>query len=477
MAITFDSFVFWIFLAAVWLLWALSPSATYRRLLLAGSGLVYYYLVQPGTLVLLCAITLFTYFAASGIQRATLQPLRQRLLWLGIGGSLACLIIYKYAGAMGIYGPRLAEIMPGLRNDIGQFVLPLGISYYVFQAIGYLIDCYRKQAPEDVSLADYSTYLTFFPHITAGPILRSMDFIPQLRERLRLSSAALWEAAVLITFGLFKKMVIADNLASVVDAAYSNLAAASPVQVIISTYAYAVQIYCDFSGYTDVAIGAALLFGLKFPANFRWPYLSESIADFWNRWHISLSHWLRDYVYFSLPGLRSRSKWVPHRNLLITMALCGAWHGAGWTFLIWGIYHGVLLAAYRLLQPLWRKLAALPAWLQRLLAIVFVQQVVVLGWVIFRVEKLADLKVYFSRLVEWSAYSDSLSSLPADMKVYVYLLVAFWLGQFVHQKLPLSDAVRARPWNPWAMSLLLLVGMAIVTFKLSVPVPFLYFKF
>ena len=477
MAITFDSFVFWIFLAAVWLLWILSPSVVYRRALLAGSGLVYYYLVQPGSIALLLIITAFTYLAANGIQRAELPQLRLRLLWLGIGAAAASLIVYKYAGAMGAAGARLAELAPGLRDEAGQFVLPLGISYYVFQAIGYLIDCYRKQAPEDASILDYSTYLSFFPHITAGPILRSMDFLPQLRERLRLTAPLLWESLTLITFGLFKKMVIADNLADTVNIAYANLAGSNPVQVVIATYAYAVQIYCDFSGYTDVAIGAALLFGLKLPANFRWPYLSESIADFWNRWHISLSHWLRDYVYFSLPGLRSRSKLVPHRNMLITMALCGIWHGAGWTFLVWGLYHGMMLVCYRLLQPLWRKLQIGPAWLQKFAAILLVQQVVVLGWVLFRIQSIGDIRVFLSRLTDFSAYGPALQALPGDMKAVAVLVAAVWLGQFVHQKLPVSDVVRTRPWNPWAMSLLLLLGMVIITFKQSAPMPFLYFKF
>jgi D-alanyl-lipoteichoic acid acyltransferase DltB (MBOAT superfamily) len=477
MAITFDGFLFWIFLAAVWLLWMLSPSVAYRRALLAGSGLIYYYLVQPNTIILLVVVTVFTYLTATGIQRATLPQLRQRLLWLGIGMAAASLIVYKYAGAMGTAGVRLAEIAPGLRDEIGQFVLPLGISYYIFQAIGYLIDCYRKQAPEDSSILDYSTYLTFFPHITAGPILRSMDFLPQLRERLRLSSAMLWEGLTLITFGLFKKMVIADNLADTVNIAYGNLAGSNPVQVIIATYAYAVQIYCDFSGYTDVAIGAALLFGLKFPANFRWPYLSESIADFWNRWHISLSHWLRDYVYFSLPGLRSRSRIVPHRNMLITMALCGIWHGAGWTFLIWGLYHGVMLVSYRLLQPLWRKLQIGPGWMHRFASVLLVQQIIVFGWVLLRIQSISDIKVFLSRLADFPAYFPALQALPGDMKAIAFLVIAVWLGQFLHQKFPVSDAVRTRPWNPWAMSLLLLIGMAIVTFKQSAPMPFLYFKF
>lgn len=476
-SLTFDNFAFWFFLAAIWLLWRLAPTALYRRVVLAASGLTYYYLVQPGTIVLLVCLTIFTYLAGTGIQRASLPALRMRLLWLGIGASIACLIIYKYAGLMGPWGVKLAEVAPGLRDSAGQFILPLGISYYVFQSIGWLVDCYRKQAPEESRLFDYLTYLTFFPHITAGPILRSMDFLPQLRERIKLRAPILWDSLVMISFGLFKKMVIADNLAEFVNAAYSNLAAASPVQIIVATYAYAVQIYCDFSGYTDVALGAALLFGLKLPANFRWPYLAESTADFWNRWHISLSTWLRDYVYFSLPGLRSRSRWAAHRNLIITMALCGIWHGAGWTFLLWGLYHGVLLVGYRLAHPLWSKLSTLPSWLYKLCAILLVQQLVVAGWVLFRVNSLGDLRILLGRLVDWPAYAPALAAITPEMKSACYFAVAAWLWQFVSIKLPLSDSVRAKPWNPWAMSFLLLLGMAIVTFKISTPIPFLYFKF
>ena len=373
MDMTFGSFSFWLFLAVTWLLWALSPNLLYRRLVLAASSLIYYFLVQPAMLPLLVTLAVFTYLVGKGIQRASLPQLRQRFLWLGIGASVACLVTYKYAASMGRLGGRLAELAPGLRDSSAHYVLVLGISYYTFQAIGYLVDCYRRQAPSDLSLTDYVTYLSFFPHITAGPILRSMDFILQLRERARLAGPVLWTSLVLIIFGLFKKMVIADNLAVTVNQVYSNIAITPPVQLLVASYAYAIQIYCDFSGYTDLAIGTALLFGLTLPENFRWPYLADSIADFWNRWHISLSHWLRDYVYFSLPGLRS-GRIATHRNLILTMAICGIWHGAGWTFLLWGLYHGMLLVIYRLGHPVWRKLSALPSWLSSLIAILFVQQ-------------------------------------------------------------------------------------------------------
>ncbi len=477
----FDSLLFWIFLAAVWLLWLISPSALYRRVVLAAAGFVFYYLAQPTFVVLLLMVTVFTYLVGTGIQRAALPQMRQRLLWLGVGGSVLCLAIFKYAGMMGRAGIRLAEIIPGLQNDAAQFILPLGISYYIFQAIGYLVDCYRRQAPEKVGFLDYALFLSFFPHITAGPILRSADFLPQLRARARLSlqmaAPVLWESLLLITFGLFKKMVIADNLAGYVNEVFSNLASASSPQILLATYAYAAQIYCDFSGYTDVALGAALLFGLRLPANFRWPYLANSAADFWNRWHISLSHWLRDYVYFSLPGLRSGSPFAPYRNLLITMALCGLWHGAGWTFFLWGLYHGALLAAYRAGQPLWRRLKALPDWLHNLCAIIFVQQLVVAGWVLFRIEKVGDLRVYIGGLFNLDSLGGAISALSSDKKMVAGMLLLFWLGQFLHQSYPLTDYMKARPWNPWAMSLLLLLGLAIVTFKQSIAVPFLYFKF
>lgn len=477
LSLTFHGFLFWFFLAAVWLLWRLAPGSGYRRVVLAASGLVFYYLMQPETVVLLAAITVFTYLAGSGIQRAALPQLRQRLLWLGIGSSLACLIVYKYAGMMGSWGERLAEVAPGLRAGPGQYIVPIGISYYVFQSIGWLVDCHRGHAPDKSSLLDYTTYLTFFPHISAGPILRSMDFLPQLRERMWISSAVLWESISRIAFGLFKKLVIADNLAAPVHSVYDNLAAASPLEIIVATYAFAVQIYCDFSGYTDVALGAALLFGLKLPENFRWPYLAESIVDFWNRWHISLSTWLRDYVYFSLPGLRSGSRWAAHRNLLITMGLCGIWHGAGWTFLLWGLYHGVLLVGYRLAQPLWESLKRLPGWLTRLCAILLVQQLVAAGWILFRVNSIGDLRILLGNVTSWSGASVPFSALSSELKWAGCLILTVWLWQFVQGKVPLQDAVRSRPWNPWAMSFLLLVGMAIATFRVPTAIPFVYFRF
>lgn len=473
----FDSYPFWAFLAAGWVLFLLSPGTGFRKALLAGGSLLFYYQEQGGLVVLLLLVTVFTFLAGAGIQRATQPGWRKRFLWLGVGATILILALYKYGGLMGSAGSRLAEFIPGLTGDSGSFVLPLGISYYTIQAIGYLIDCYRRQAPERTSLLDYALFLSFFAHITAGPILRSADFLPQLRERLRLKASLLWESLLLITFGLFKKLVIADNLSMIVDAAFSNLAEASGPQILIATYAYAVQVYCDFSGYTDMAIGAGLLFGLRMPANFRWPYLAASIADFWNRWHITLSHWLRDYVYFSLPGLRSGSALAPYRNLVITMALCGAWHGAGVTFLLWGLYHGLLLAAYRAGQPLWNGLKSRLGRLHYFGAVFFVQQLVVAGWVLFRIEKINDLPLYLRKVTDLGSFLASFQALSLGQKTAAGLLVLFWASQFIHRRLPLTDYMKSNPWNPWALVVVLLVLMSVATFTLPIPIPFLYFRF
>ena len=279
------------------------------------------------------------------------------------------------------------------KSHIWPWVLPLGLSFYAFQSLTYTIDIYRRDAKPADSYLAYLASASFFPTTLAGPITRISTLVPQWSKRELLSAEDGGKALFLIGLGLLKKFLIADYLAeTLINRVFDLPKLYSGTEVLIGVYGYALQLYYDFSGYTDIAIGSALLLGIKLPINFNRPYAAQSISDFWRRWHISFSNWLRDYLYFSLPGLRSRWKIFTYANLVITMAIGGLWHGASWTFLIWGLWHGTGLAAQRWWQVVRGNptLSIHPA--VRFLKGLITFHFVLVGWIFFRAANLTTAR-------------------------------------------------------------------------------------
>src|SRR6478735_3971803 len=274
--------------------------------------------------------------------------------------------------------------LAGYRQDpaLMQVILPVGVSFFTFQGISYLVDVAKRRVPP-ASMLDILLLMSFFPHLVAGPIVRAADLVPQLQETPKLNRGMVSMGLLLIVWGLFKKAVIASELATrFVDPVFANPADHSALDLVLAAYGYAVQIYCDFSAYSDMAIGIAALLGYRFPRNFDQPYRAASLQEFWRRWHISLSAWLRDYLYIDALGGKTRV----YRNLILTMLLGGLWHGAAWTFVIWGALHGTALAAERAWShSRWSGLVAIPRWG----AIVLTFHVVTLGWIFFRAASFA----------------------------------------------------------------------------------------
>ena len=289
-----------------------------------------------------------------------------------------------------------AGLIVGLRF---QPLLALGLSFYAFQSLTYTLDIFRRDA---VATNDYLAYLTsasFFPTTLAGPITRLSTLIPQMKKERVVEASAGGAALFLIGLGLVKKLLIADYLGdNLVNRVFDLPKLYSGAEVLIAVYGYAFQLYCDFSGYTDIALGSAMLLGIKLPANFNRPYAAENIADFWRRWHISLSNWLRDYVYFSLPGLRSRWKIFTYGNLVITMAIGGLWHGAGWTFLAWGLIHGLGLAAVRWLQVMRGNVKPSENRVLRVIRAVVTFHFVAFAWILFRASNLETARDVLSQI-------------------------------------------------------------------------------
>ena len=324
--------------------WLLMPHQTRWKLFMLAASYYFYGYWNPRFVLLLVASSLFNQLCAVLIHRADNEQVRRLLLGAAVVGNLGVLGYFKYYGFFVSSGTNLLDNLGlNISPEILTVTLPIGISFFTFQALSYVIDIYRRTF-EPVKMLEFAVFLSFFPQLVAGPIVRASEFLPQLKLRHDPRRVDSSRAFFLIFLGLFKKVVIANFLGTeIVDAVFGSPDQASSFEVLIGIYAYAVQIYADFSGYTDMAIGLALLLGFRFPQNFDAPYTAVSLQDFWRRWHMTLSRWLRDYLYIPLGGNRG-SRLATYRNLMITMVLGGLWHGAAWTFVVWGAIHGAGLS-------------------------------------------------------------------------------------------------------------------------------------
>ena len=315
-----------------------------KKIFLILFSLFFYYKSSGPYLIIFILMIIVDYNVAILIEKITVRLYKKLLLGLSIVLSLSFLLYFKYAGFFIINFNSLFEG----NIDIPKLFLPIGISFYTFQSISYIIDVYNKEIDSTKKFVDYVFYMTFFPHLVAGPIVRARDFIYQIDSPLKIDKDIFKESLFRIIIGLGKKLLIADYLAKYVDIIHSNPATYSGLENLISMYVYSFQIYFDFSGYSDIAIGIALILGYKLKENFDHPYLADNITSFWRKWHMSLSSWLRDYLYIPMGGNR-KGVYKTYLFLLITMTVGGFWHGAKWTFIIWGVLHGIGLMVHKLI--------------------------------------------------------------------------------------------------------------------------------
>jgi hypothetical protein len=382
--------------------WLLMPNPKYWKPFMLAASLFFYGFVDARWVLLLLFSIVANQVAATLISRSDSASRRKQFLIAIVVVDLGILGVFKYFDFFaGSLNSVLSKVGLGAPLPLLELVLPIGISFFTFQAISYVVDVHHGVARLAKPI-DFAVYLSFFPHVVAGPIVRAREFIPQLATPRSPRNLPAVPALFLILGGLFKKIVIADFLATtIVDPVFATPAAYSSADTAVAVYGYAAQIYCDFSGYTDIAIGLAMLLGFRFPQNFASPYASTSLQEFWRRWHMTLSRWLRDYVYIPLGGNR-KGRRRTYVNLMITMLLGGLWHGASWTFVIWGGIHGSGLAIERWWQE-WRAAGGRPtnespedvalstatrrrswSWPARLLAWFVTFNVVCLAWIFFR---------------------------------------------------------------------------------------------
>jgi len=377
----FSSLEFLLFFPCVLLLHWLAPMA-WRRLILLAASYYFYMSWNPPFVALLVFSTILDYRLSRRLELESDEGRRRALVLVSVFVNLGLLGYFKYAR---FFAENLSAV--GLKTGwhFEDIILPLGISFYTFQTMSYTIDVYRRKIPASKRFLDFALYVTFFPQLIAGPIVRASDFLPQLDPPVSsLSSAEIRRGLELLVIGFFKKVYLADHLAIVVDDLIKEPSSLGFLSSWIAIYAFAFQIYFDFSGYSDIARGLGQLLGFKIPINFNLPYLATSITDFWHRWHITLSTWLRDYLYISLGGNRG-SRFFVYRNLMLTMLIGGLWHGAGWNFVIWGGLHGIYLVIHklRLEHTKIEELRAPTGW-RRWLGILFTFHLVCLTWVFFR---------------------------------------------------------------------------------------------
>ena len=461
----FPSYEFAFFFPIVLALsWALMPRPRLWKPFILVASYIFYAAASPRYCLLLAGITLANQAGALLVHRTSDERCRTYIMAATVAVDLGALGLFKYYGFFADeIGGFLDELGLGMPLPLLTLALPIGLSFITFQAISYTVDVKRRLLTP-ASLLDFALYLSFFPHVVAGPIVRAREFIPQLSTPRNPKDVAVGAGVVLIAIGLFKKVAIADYLArAVVDPVFGVPQAYSAPDALFAAYAYAAQIYCDFSGYTDIAIGAALLMGFVFPQNFNSPYRATSFRDFWRRWHMTLSRFLRDFLYIPLGGNRG-GRLKTARNLMITMTLGGLWHGAAWGFVLWGALHGACLVIEHQL----RGRVNAPAWLRW--AIVF--NVVVFGWILFRTESLDLAGAYISRLF-----------VPGTPTILAPAAVAAVVGVIGLQLLPPDPLERLRlnlarlPAPALGFGLALMVALVGATVPSQGVPPFIYFQF
>jgi len=452
------------------LYYCLNPKWQNKMLLLAGYFFFGYW--NWKLLSLLIFSTFLDYFCGLGIYHAKNKSRKTLYLIFSITGNLGLLGFFKYYNFFaGNFEAMLTSLGFGPGHLMLNIILPIGISFYTFQTMSYTIDIYRGEMKPTKDFASFALFVSFFPQLVAGPIERATNLLPQVLKPRHPNRTDFYQGSWLIFWGLYKKMFVADNVARIVEKVYQAPGDFSGFHILIATYAFAVQIYCDFSGYSDIARGLAKTLGFQITMNFNIPYAAKNPQDFWRRWHISLSRWLRDYLYIPLGGSR-RSRSRIFFNLMATMTLGGLWHGAQWHFVIWGIYHGLLLVGYRLVQGPRKNKSPSPWWKNALLVLLMFHFTCI-GWMLFRIRNITDMGPIISNMVN-GFHINSGSLMDAWILIQFSILVII-IQLFQYFK---KDIMIIFQWSPWVRVILYLI----MYFSLSIGGAyegraFIYFQF
>jgi len=454
----------------------------------------YFIFYTDNFLVTLLILTILLHFYTGREIHKSKDPKKRKIFFIiGVSGSLSLLGFFKYydfaIAQFNIFGNLLS-----LENQIPllDLALPIGISFYTFQSLSYIIDIYRGSLEPSKSLKEYAFFVAFFPALVAGPILRARNFLPQLREKITQSKTSenlkllvinnsnLKFGLTLMSLGFFKKLFFADNIGLLVDDIFFNPVGLESFSVILGSVAFGVQIYCDFSGYSDIAIGAAAILGFKIPLNFNKPFFATSPSDFWSRWHISLSTWVRDYLYYPLVFKNRKSNSIVFISLLISMFLMGLWHGASWNFVIWGGLHGIFLASFTILRKKFPHASAnvfFKTKFGKIASILITQYLVFFTFIAFRVQDFDHMVYSMEKYVFLDFETVNTIKIIESHEFSISLLILFIILHFIsYRKGNIVDYVSKLKLEYWFI-FLLCIFLPLTLFYLGSAQEFIYFKF
>ena len=508
----FNSFEFLIFLPIVFLLyWFVFDYAMrgckrqllWQNLLIVVASYVFYGWWDWRFLILIAITTVLSFLSGIGIEKAPTQRGKKAVMIANVVVNLGILGVYKYYD---FFATQFAQLF-GIESDflLLHLILPVGISFYTFQALSYSIDVYRKQLEPTHDIVAFTAFLSFFPQLVAGPIERATNLLPQFQKKRTFDYAQAVDGMRQILWGLFKKIVVADNCATYVDSVFGDIGAHSGSTLLLAAVLFTFQIYGDFSGYSDIAIGTAKLFGIKLMRNFNVPYFSRDIAEFWRRWHISLTTWFRDYVYIPLGGSRpdtsrlspfasrlsptAYTKCIAVRNTFIIFLLSGLWHGANWTFVLWGAYHALLFVPLLVMNKnrRYRDTVAtvmLPdgttktRWLPSLkeagqMLVTFALAVV--GWIIFRAENIGQLSSIIHKIFDASIFTLPFILSPTYILPIPLIICVMLFFEWKNRKMEHGlKYINCQAWQRWVIYIFIIGMLLLFTTQTET---FIYFQF
>jgi len=488
----FNSIEFVIFFIVVLATLEIIKYRKFQHLLILFASYFFFYYSSNYLLVLLIFSTLLDFYVGKEIWNADNKRKKKIFLSISLAGNLGLLGFFKYANFSIEQFNNLGNFF-GLSGEIPylDIVLPIGISFYTFQTISYTVDIYRGKLTPCDSLREFALFVAFFPQLVAGPILRASQFLPQLREKIEnislksnlrsivIQNQNLKFGITMMAFGFLKKMFFADNIAPLVNEIFTHPIGAPSYEIWIGTIAFGIQIYADFSGNSDIAIVAALILGFKIPQNFNKPYFASSPSDFWRRWHISLSSWLRDYLYIPLGG-NHKSEKRTYFNLATVMFLGGLWHGASWNFVVWGMLHGLYLALHKMILdkfPMLKNNSFFKTKIGKIIAILITQYFVFLAWIPFRVHDVESMVYSMNKFIIFDFQFSGAMEFLASHKFSIFILILFILLHFISfRKENLIKKISSCNLKLWTV-VLIIISLAIVFFYNGNPEDFIYFKF
>ena len=488
----FNTIDFVIFFIAVLVVITIFRQRRFQHVFLVIASYFFFYFTSNYLIVLLIFSTLLDFYVGKSIWNSKSIRKKKLLLSASLAGNLGLLGFFKYSDFAVLQFNLLGEFFD-LTSDIPllDLALPIGISFYTFQTISYTVDIYRGKLKPSESFKEFALFVSFFPQLVAGPIVRAKHFLPQLREKMEnfdspgklkqiiLEGGNLKLGITIMSLGFFKKVFFADNIAPLVDQIFNNPLGMESFTVILGAIAFGVQIYCDFSGYTDIAIGAALILGFKLPLNFNKPYFATSPSDFWRRWHISLSSWLRDFLYIPLGG-NKKSSGRTYLNLLIVMFLGGLWHGASWNFVIWGLLHGGYLAIHKIITnkfPILKNSRFFKTKFGVFVSIIITQYFVFLAWIPFRVhdfeQSLYAMQKYVLLDFVWERTPEIISD---NTFSFVLIPLFFLLHIIAYKKSNIRERISKMKTIYWVGFLIIIMSLILFFFSGNAE-DFIYFRF